>query len=252
MHQPARQLFMGFSTAWKTQYTGLILGLMVIAAWGSVHALALFALPLAGGWWLLVPPLLLLQCWLFVGLFIIAHDCMHGSLAPGLPGLNRAVGSLCLFLYAGFAWEALRQAHYSHHRHSGTAADPDFHPDHPRRFLPWFRRFMLHYSSWRQPAYFGGLMLACMLVAGISPGRVLLFVALPALASSMQLFYFGTYLPHRHDNTGFIDGHNARSSGYSRLISLVTCFHFGYHHTHHLHPHVPWWRLPAAQANDHR
>ena len=32
-----------------------------------------------------------LLCWLNVGLFIVAHDCMHGSLAPGFPGINRFV-----------------------------------------------------------------------------------------------------------------------------------------------------------------
>ncbi|MFA9473554.1 MAG: fatty acid desaturase [Filomicrobium sp.] len=32
-------------------------------------------------------------------------------------------------------------------------------------------------------------------------------------------------------------------------MSLLTCFHFGYHHEHHLQPDVPWWRLPDAHAD---
>ena len=32
-------------------------------------------------------------------------------------------------------------------------------------------------------------------------------------------------------------------------LSLLTCYHFGgYHHEHHLHPGVPWWRLPGTRA----
>ena len=73
----------------------------------------------------------------------------------------------------------------------------------------------------------------------------MLFWALPSLLASLQLFYFGTYLPHRRDETPFLDPHQARSNGYSYLASLATCFHFGYHHEHHADPSVPWWRLPA-------
>jgi beta-carotene ketolase (CrtW type) len=39
-----------------------------------------------------------LQTWLSTGLFITAHDAMHGTLAPGRPHWNRAVGGLCLML----------------------------------------------------------------------------------------------------------------------------------------------------------
>ena len=31
------------------------------------------------------------------------------------------------------------------------------------------------------------------------------------------------------------------------LASLLTCFHFGMHHEHHLSPNTPWWRLPEAR-----
>jgi beta-carotene ketolase (CrtW type) len=30
-------------------------------------------------------------------------------------------------------------------------------------------------------------------------------------------------------------------------VSLLTCFHFGYHHEHHDTPWVPWWKLPAQR-----
>ena len=75
---------------------------------------------------------------------------------------------------------------------------------------------------------------------------MLVFWALPALLSSVQLFYFGTFRPHRHDDSPFADDHNARSNGFGWLASLLSCFHFGYHHEHHLAPQVPWWRLPSG------
>jgi beta-carotene ketolase (CrtW type) len=77
----------------------------------------------------------------------------------------------------------------------------------------------------------------------------LVFWALPALLSSVQLFYFGTYRPHRVDEVPFSDQHRARSNDFSPLMSLLTCFHFGYHHEHHDTPWVPWWRLPARRQS---
>lgn len=62
------------------------------------------------------------------------------------------------------------------------------------------------------------------------------FWALPAILSAVQLFYFGTYLPYRHEAAPFVDGHRARGSGLAWLLLLLTCFHFGHHHTHHAKP----------------
>ena len=75
----------------------------------------------------------------------------------------------------------------------------------------------------------------------------MLFWALPAILSAFQLFYFGTYLPHRAEDEAFGDAHRARSNDFSWTMSLLTCFHFGYHHEHHDNPAVPWWRLPATR-----
>jgi beta-carotene ketolase (CrtW type) len=103
------------------------------------------------------------------------------------------------------------------------------------------------YFSWREFAtltLWGALY--CALGAG--PFNIMLFWALPALLSALQLFLFGTWLPHRHGSTPFSDSHRCRSSGYGWLLSLLTCFHFGYHEEHHRYPSLPWWRLPGARA----
>lgn len=177
----------------------------------------------------------------------MAHDAIHGTLAPGRPGLNRAVGQVCVALYAGFDFDTLAREHRAHHRHPGTARDPDFDPDHPNAFWPWYLRFFRHYFGWRQFAALAGASVALAMLLGPRAPLMLPFWALPAILSSAQLFYFGTYLPHRHEAAPFADAHRARSAGFSWPVSLLTCFHFGHHHAHHAMPWVPWWRLPRAQ-----
>jgi beta-carotene/zeaxanthin 4-ketolase len=84
---------------------------------------------------------------------------------------------------------------------------------------------------------------------GVNITNGIIFWILPAILSSLQLFVFGTYLPHRPGPAGFDDRHNARSNDYPAWLSLLTCFHFGYHHEHHLRPGEPWWRLPAVRRS---
>jgi beta-carotene ketolase (CrtW type) len=219
-------------------------------AWLATHIHGVFLQRWRPGAGLLaVPLLILLQSWLNVGLFIIAHDCMHGSLAPFRPGLNRSVGRIALFLYAGFSFDRLIGKHFAHHRHAGTALDPDFSEDHPDQFWPWYIGFMREYFGWREFGVLTAILGIYLALLGASVANILAFWALPALLSSLQLFYFGTYLPHRRGEEPFADHHQARSNEFSWLVSLLTCFHFGYHHEHHARPHVPWWQLPSARRS---
>ena len=66
----------------------------------------------------------------------------------------------------------------------------------------------------------------------------------------MQLFVFGTFLPHRESaRAPYADRHHARSSSLGDAASLLTCFHFGgCHWEHHACPAVPWWRLGRLRA----
>lgn len=226
---------------------GLALAASIILAWLAVHGAAVFAINLATTPIWLAMVLVALQTWLSVGLFIVAHDAMHGSLAPFKPRLNRAVGRLTLFLYAGFDYDALIGKHFAHHRHAGTDGDPDFDAGHPSSFWPWFGTFFRRYITIRQFAILAAFGWAWVLLLGAPWQNVLLFWALPALLAAVQLFYFGTYRPHRHEETPFTDRHRARSETMSPWLSLLTCFHFGYHHEHHDKPHLPWWRLPAER-----
>jgi beta-carotene ketolase (CrtW type) len=227
---------------------GLGLAALIAASWAALHIYAVFFHDLTPVGIAVAPLLVLALCWLNVGLFIVAHDCMHGSLAPGRPKLNRNVGRVMLGLYAGFSFDKLLPKHHDHHKHAGTEGDPDFAADHPTRFWPWYLTFFRRYFGWREFAILAVLLWSYILLIGASPMNALLFWGVPAIMSSFQLFYFGTYLPHRHDERPFTDRHRTRSNDFSWLASLLSCFHFGYHHEHHRSPATPWWGLPKVRA----
>jgi beta-carotene/zeaxanthin 4-ketolase len=230
---------------------GLGLAALVIGGWASLHVGAIFLVDWSRLWWA-APFVILVQTWLSVGLFIIAHDCMHGSLLPRAPALNGWIGRVAVFIYAGFSYDRLYESHHEHHRWSGTDRDPDFDANHPRAFLPWYLKFFRTYFGWREFGILTVGVVVYILILGWRWPNILLFWALPAILSSVQLFYFGTYRPHRQDDTPFADRHNARSNEFPWLLSLLTCFHFGYHHEHHDRPWVPWWKLPEYRANKAR
>jgi beta-carotene/zeaxanthin 4-ketolase len=226
---------------------GALLAAGIFAAWLALHVFALFFFTPTGTSLLVTPLLVALICWFNVGLFIVAHDAMHGSLLPGSAAGNRVFGRVALFLYAGFSFDRLLPKHLAHHRAPGSEADPDFSAAHPTRFWPWYLQFMREYFGVRELAVLTAAVAVYVLLLRAPFANLLLFWALPAILSSVQLFFFGTYLPHRHGEPGFADRHNARSNELSWLLSLLSCYHFGYHHEHHLAPHVPWWRLPAER-----
>ena len=236
------------TTAHPTQRTdartSLTLAAIVIAAWAVLHVAAVWHLDA------LAHPLLALVAlagltWLSTGLFIIAHDAMHGVVAPGRPRLNAAIGQLVLWLFAGFTWRKLIVKHMAHHRHAGTDDDPDFGHGGP---VGWYLKFVRTYFGAREAVLLGGATILYAVILGDRWAYVA-FWSVPSILASMQLFYFGTYLPHMpREAETFPDRHRARSSRVSDPISFLSCFHFGgYHHEHHLYPHVPWWRLPRTR-----
>lgn len=224
---------------------GVTLAVFLTAAWLALHVYGVFYLRMGETGLLVAPAMIAVICWLNVGLFIIAHDAMHGSLAPGRPGVNRTFGRIALRLYAGFSFDRLRVKHFAHHRRPGTGDDPDFSPHQPR-FWPWYAGFMRQYFGAREFLVLAAVVGVYLLIGAALP-NLLLFWALPAILSSVQLFYFGTFLPHRSGHDDFSDDHRARSTGFGWLASLLSCYHFGYHHEHHLAPQVPWWRLPGER-----
>ena len=230
---------------------GLALALVIAGSWLAIHFYAMFVFELSWANAPLALVMALVWCWLSVGVFIVCHDAMHGTLVPGHPRLNAAIGGVLLALYAGFAWKRLRDAHHTHHRLAGRAGDPDFDEHHPESFLRWYATFFRRYFGWRSILYVHTVVGIYWLVVGVPMVQIVALYGAPALASSLQLFYFGTFRPHHHPRGaaggGFSDHHNTRSEDFGTLASLATCFHFGYHLEHHRRPDVPWWALPHAR-----
>ena len=176
---------------------------------------------------------------------------MHGGLCPGRQRRNDSLGSIALWLYAALPYGPCRRKHHRHHRASGTAEDPDFCPDGQVPAWWWYRQFMAGYLSWRQMA---GLLGSWALLMAIFGGQnswiwlnILLFCTLPLLISSLQLFVFGTYLPHRQQRSPVYAAHPA-SLDLPVWLSLLACYHFGYHRVHHDHPSLRWFELPRMRA----
>ncbi|MCQ0969360.1 fatty acid desaturase (plasmid) [Paracoccus sp. TK19116] len=223
----------------------IALAALVVVAWAVLHVSAVWFIA-ATAHPLLALAALIGLTWLSTGLFIIAHDAMHGAVAPGRPRLNAAIGQVVLFLYAGFSWRRLIVNHMAHHRHAGTEEDPDYGPGSAVR---WYAKFVRTYFGWREFFVLGSAVIVYALILGPRWPYVA-FWAVPSILASIQLFYFGTYLPHMpRPGERFEDRHNARSTRLNDRLSLISCFHFGgYHHEHHLHPNVPWWRLPETRV----
>lgn len=220
------------------RYPGVPIAAAVVAAWGAHLVYALERVPAdpASPWTVAHA---LLQAYLFTGLFITAHDAMHGSVARR-PRLNSAIGAICAFLFAGLSYRRLLANHALHHRYPATGRDPDFfaRSQHP---LPWWAVFMWRYATLPQLAV---MAIAYNLLAlRYDEASIISFWVAPALLASVQLFLFGTWIPHRlpHDASMLPD--NARTMRRNHALAMLACWFFGYHAEHHASPGTPWWRL---------
>ena len=177
----------------------------------------------------------LLQMHLYTGLFITAHDAMHGIVASNKK-LNHVTGWIAAILFSyNFYWK-LFPKHHEHHRYVATDHDPDYHAS--EQFLPWYLSFIRQYVTIWQI-----LLMAItynILKLFMPYENLILFWMVPALLSTLQLFYFGTYLPHKGDSD---NKHHSNSQRKNHLWAFLSCYFFGYHFEHHDSPGTPWWRL---------
>ncbi len=222
------------------EWGGVAWALLLLAVWAGLLGWLLVgyqARPTTVLTWLLVLPM----THLYTGLFITAHDAMHGTLAPARPRLNRALGTVAAVLFAFNWYPRLLPRHHAHHQHVATAQDPDFHDGRHPGFLPWLAHFAWQYVTiWQVLAM--ALTYNLLKLAGIPVANLLLYWIAPAVLATIQLFYFGTWQPHRGEH-GPDNRHQARSQHPQHLWAFLTCYFFGYHYEHHEYPAVPWWRL---------
>ena len=214
-----------------------------------ISAISLLALDLQHvPWWAVVAGILV-RTQLQTGLFIIGHDAMHRILWPERPERNDQLGAAMVSLYAALPYGACRENHRLHHRFAATESDPDFPSEPHSGMVSWYVQFMAGYLTVRQ---MGGLLGTWALLAVIfhsctptATTNVLVFCTVPLLLSSLQLFVFGTYLPHRMQRNPTRQSH-PDSLDWPEWLSFLACFHFGYHREHHDNPGLSWFELPAA------
>ncbi|MEE4310851.1 MAG: fatty acid desaturase [candidate division KSB1 bacterium] len=228
----------------KQTFVSFSVALTVIAVW-FFSLWLLLGLELATLQVYLIPFLILWQTFLYTGLFITAHDAMHGQVVPSNRRWNNATGAVITFLYALFSFRNLLDKHWDHHKYPASNGDPDYHDGKHSGFFAWYFRFMRNYIQWRQIVGMAIIYNVLLHILKIPNLNIILFWVIPALLSTVQLFYFGTFLPHRDTSTPFADRHRARSLTMPVWISFFSCYHFGgFHHEHHLHPSVAWFDLP--------
>jgi beta-carotene/zeaxanthin 4-ketolase len=251
--------------------TGLLVAFAIVVLWiVSLELLLSVDIDQLISLWVLAA--ILGRTFIQTGLFIVAHDAIHGAVLPSLGvasrlkhrQLNDWIGRLAVTLYALLSYRKLSINHWQYHRHPGQASDPDFHDGTHRNIWAWYLKFMQGYLDLRQKVvlFFGIGTIFLTLHAGlhVPAANLFLFWVLPIGLSSMQLFLFGTYLPHRiaeddvlmcsvssTQSANAINSHHATSSNYPLIWSFLTCYHFGYHWEHHEYPYLPWYRLLSVR-----
>ncbi|EMR01782.1 fatty acid desaturase [Cesiribacter andamanensis] len=228
------------STFWK-KHLGVTIALGIILAWGACLYLLLTAYTIS--WtspltWLLV----LVQTHLYTGLFITAHDAMHGVVSSHKK-LNTAIGWLAALLFAYNWYPRLFPRHHQHHRHVATEEDPDYHPS--GNFFRWYLSFLGNYITiWQLVAM---AITYNLLILVFPQPNVILYWMVPSILATCQLFYFGTYLPHMGEHAPD-NRHKSGSQPKNHLWAFISCYFFGYHWEHHNYPGTPWWQLWKKKA----
>jgi beta-carotene ketolase (CrtW type) len=216
----------------------LVIGGLIILLWfGTLSILLALDLDQLGVIHIIFAVLgFLLMVHLYTGLFITAHDAMHGLVSKN-PVVNKTIGILCAILFSFNSYWKLNPAHHDHHRYVGTEKDPDYHPG---NFLLWYFGFVKQYVSiWQILAM---AVTYNLLKLVVPTPNLILFWMLPAVLSTLQLFYFGTYLPHRGEHEA-ADPNKSNPRKRGHIGAFLTCYFFGYHYEHHAFPATPWWLL---------
>lgn len=196
----------------------------------------------------LLPFAILWQMFLYTGLFITAHDAMHGAVCPGYPKLNHWIGRLSVLCYGAFSYQKVLKNHWLHHHYPASSRDPDFHNGEQRNPFLWYFRFLRKYWGWKQCMALTGIFQVAHYLLDIPQANLVLFWGIPPILSSIQLFYFGTFLPHREPEEGYTNPHCAKTLSLPLFWSFITCYHFGYHQEHHEYPQMAWWQLPSVHC----
>jgi beta-carotene ketolase (CrtW type) len=219
---------------------GLFLALLIMGLWVGHLAYILTGVEVA--WnnpWMYLH--MLIQAYLYTGLFITGHDAMHQTVSKN-KRINQAIGTAAVFLFAGMSYQRLIKNHWDHHRYPATEKDPDFYVK-SQNFFAWWFMFMVRYTTLWQLIAMAIIFNVLKYLAGIAVPSLVVFWIIPAFLGTFQLFYFGTFIPHRKPHTEAMGKHRARTLKRNHLWAMLSCYFFGYHNEHHLYPGLPWWKL---------
>lgn len=179
------------------------------------------------------------QAYLYTGLFITGHDAMHGLISRK-QSLNNLFGWISSLLFAGLSYQKLRTNHYLHHQFPATEKDPDYYIRSQNFFVWWFV-FLKRYATIWQFLFMA--VAFNILKIWIEVPELVVFWIVPAVLATFQLFFVGTYLPHREPHSESMQPHRARSQRGPHWWAMLSCYFFGYHWEHHEIPRIPWWQL---------
>jgi len=217
---------------------GVVIALTVLLCWLGHLVYSLLGAPLSavsGYSYVHV----LIQTYLYTGLFITGHDAMHG-LVNSSRKVNDLFGWIASIFFAGLSYRKLRENHYLHHQFPASEKDPDYYMGSQNVFVWWFV-FLKRYATVWQFLFMA--VVFNVLKIWIDTPRLIVFWIVPAILSSFQLFFVGTYLPHRKPHEGTMEPHRARSQKGPHWWAMLSCYFFGYHWEHHEIPRIPWWQL---------
>lgn len=226
----------------KDSILGVAMALLILAFWFSSLWVGLVHIDVS--WnnpWVYV--MVLLMTHLYTGVFITAHDAMHGTVSPKFPKLNHSLGFIATVLFAYNYYPKLYKCHHEHHKHPASDKDPDYH--HSNRFWPWYASFLKQYLSIYQFILMGITFEVLRLYFPLP--NLILFWVIPSILSTLQLFYFGTYRPHKNAPS---NKHKASTLPTQHLWAFASCYFFGYHYEHHEYPYMPWWKLYQTKRKD--
>jgi beta-carotene ketolase (CrtW type) len=223
---------------------GVVFAFSIIGLWGAhlVYSLNFVEVSLTNPWMYFH---ILVQAYLYTGLFITGHDAMHRTVSKR-KWLNTTVGYVSVFLFAAMSYPRLIKNHWEHHKYPGSEKDPDFYTR-SQNFFAWWFMFMVRYTTiWQLLIMAVAFNLLKLVVA--QDALIVLWIV-PAFLGTFQLFYFGTFVPHRRPHTSAMGKHRARTLKKNHVVAMLTCYFFGYHYEHHDNPGIPWWRLYSVKDN---
>lgn len=214
-----------------------IIGLWIVAVFGLLHLEIRWNNPL---YYLLC----LVPAHLYTGLFITAHESWHGNISRNKT-LNRIVGMLACTLFAYNSYYKIQAGHHRHHSDPTSDHDPEFSQS--RKFFPWLFSFTFHYLTIWQFVLMA--ITTTVMLEFFPTGNIILYYLAPTFLATIQLFYFGTYLPHRGE---YDNKHQSGTQKKNHVWAFISCYFFGYHYEHHYSPKTPWYRLYKLKEQNER